>query len=102
MTIPKKVKIGESEYSVKRTRFVGGKNWSGFINYHDRKIKIKPGYSEREEEDVFFHEIAHGILKEMEFNHPQINKFRGDEQFIQELGLLIRKTFKSLNEEKKP
>lgn len=50
-------------------------------------------------EDTFFHEMAHGILKEMEFNYPQITKFRSDENFTQELGLCLRKLFLHLLEE---
>ena len=44
-------------------------------------------------EDTFFHEIAHGILKELEFNYPKMSSFRNNESFVQEMGLTLRKTF---------
>jgi len=66
----------------------------GSVNYGDKLIKIKKcKKDERITQDTFFHEIAHAILKELEFNHPQITKFRSDEIFVQELGLTLRKTF---------
>jgi hypothetical protein len=37
----------------------------------------------------------------MEFNYPQITKFRNDEQFTQELGLNLRKLFLDLLEKQK-
>ncbi len=34
-----------------------------------------------------------GVLKEMEFNYPKMSKFRSDDTFVQELGLVLRNTF---------
>jgi hypothetical protein len=96
MIIPKKIMIGETEYKVKKKTLLFPTNLGGQINYFHQKLTIRKGGSERNEEDIFFHEIAHGILKEIEYNHPSITKFRNDEQFVQEMGLIMRKTFKSL------
>ena len=43
--------------------------------------------------------MVHGILREMEFNYPQLTKFRTDEEFVQELGLCLRKVFFDLLKE---
>ena len=103
MKIPKWVIIGETTYRVKIKRFVDffNSNIQGNINYSNDVLKIKKGSDNRIMEDVFFHEIAHGILKDMEFNYPQITKFRNDEQFTQELGLNLRKLFLDLLEKQK-
>ena len=104
MIIPDKITIGVKEYRVKRLRFIElfNSNIQGQICYGEGVLKIKNVGDERATEEVFFHELAHGILHEMEFNYPQITKFRNDEQFTQELGLVLRKTFLELIEGQKP
>ena len=98
MNIPNKITIGMKEYSIKIKYFVDlfHSNVYGNINYMDGVMKIKKVDDERAMEDTFFHEIAHGLMKEMEFNYPQMVKFRNDEKFIQELGLHLRNTFMEL------
>lgn len=101
MKIPKKLKIGEHYYDVKKVRIVDWKDSSiaGQISYGDKKMRLKVFEKDhRVTEDTFFHEIAHGLLKELEFNHPKISKFRNDEVFVQEMGLTLRKTFLDLLE----
>lgn len=96
MKIPEKVKIGKYDYNIKKVRIIDWKNIGvvGQINYSNKLIKLKMCKKDhRMNEDVFFHEVAHGILKELEFNHPKMSKFRNDEDFVQELGLILRKTF---------
>lgn len=98
MKIPDKIRIGCKNYIIKKVRTVSWLNNSivGNINYSASIIKIKKYKDKREMEQTFFHEMAHGLMKEMEFNHPQITKFRSDEVFTQELGLNLRKTFLDL------
>lgn len=99
MKIPEKIKIGEHDYDIKKVPIVDWKNSNiiGQINYGKKEIKLKMFKTdERVDQDTFFHEIAHGILKELEFNHPQITKFRNEELFAQEMGLLLRKSFLDL------
>lgn len=99
MRIPEKVKIGEHYYNIRRVRIVDWKNSGivGQINYGVKEMKLKMfEKDDRVNQDTFFHEVAHGILKELEFNHPQISKFRNDEIFVQEFGLTLRKTFLDL------
>ena len=98
MKIPKKLTIGESCYNIKQVRRI---DWSstvvGQINYHTKKIKIRMNKKDDKlNEETFFHEIAHGILKELEFNTPKITRFRQDESFIHEMGLMLRNTFLEL------
>lgn len=99
MKIPDKIKIGKHYYSIRKVRIVDWKNCAvvGFINYRDKKIKLKKFDDDhRMYESIFFHEMGHGILKELEYNHPKTVKFRQDEDFVQELGLMLRKTFLDL------
>jgi len=99
MIIPNKIRIGEHNYTISKCWKVDWKNNNvvGQINYNDKKIRLKDcNTDERINEDNFFHEIAHGMLKELEFNHPKISVFRNDEGFVQEIGLLMRKTFLDL------
>lgn len=101
MKIPERIKIGEHYYDVRKVLIVDWKNRSvsGDINYGTKLMRLKTfKKDDRINQDIFFHEIAHGILKELEFNHPQISKFRNDEDFVQELGLTLRKTFLDLLE----
>jgi hypothetical protein len=97
MKIPKKIKIGGTEYRVKEKRLINwNSNISGQIRYGSNTLILKKSASERAEQDSFFHEIAHGILREMAYNYPKITKFQNDEDFVQELGLVLRKTFLDL------
>jgi hypothetical protein len=97
LKIPKKIRIGESEYNVKKCRII---DWNGKlagqINYGSKVMKMKEFEDERVTEETFFHEMSHGVLKELEFNHPAITRFRNDETFVQEMGLLLRKAFLDL------
>ena len=96
MKIPTKIKIGEVEYKVSEKKFYFNDNISGNINYNLAQINIRKTLSSKEKEATFFHEIAHGILKELEFNHPKISPFRSNEDFVQEMGLTLRKAFLDL------
>lgn len=101
MKIPKKIKIGEHFYDVNRVRIVDWRNSNvtGQINYATKKMKLKNCKKDKRiTQDTFFHEVTHGILKELEFNYPKILKFRNDEKFVQEFGLTLRKTFLDLLE----
>lgn len=99
MKIPNKLIIGETQYKIKMKRVI---NWNkeigGQINYNYNLLILKKGMSKKILESSFFHEIAHGILKELEFNYPKISNFRDNEKFVQEMGLVLRKTFLDLLE----
>lgn len=102
MIIPKTIKIGETDYKISESLFLfREKSLCGEITYHRKKMKIRLNQTNRGKEDTFFHEVAHGILKELEFNYPKITLLRNDEDFVQELGLLMRKTFLDLMEKQK-
>lgn len=104
MKIPKKLLIGDRLYRIKnKLMFVNlfDSDISGNINYNTNIMKIKKVKDNKTEEDIFFHEVTHGILKELEFNHPKIVKFRNDEEFVQEMGLILRKIFLDLMEKQK-
>jgi len=103
MIIPKKLTIGNTKYIIKQKRIISWKDNDvvGNINYHTRIIKLRKKDHIKAKQDTFFHEIAHGIFKELEFNYPKISKFRMDEKFTQEFGLTLRKTFLNLLESQK-
>lgn len=97
MKIPNKVMIGEYYYSVKQVQLIDwDRSIGGQINYNTKTIKLKPGVDKKITESTFFHEIAHGLLKELEYNHPKITAFRSNETFVEEMGLQLRKTFVDL------
>ena len=98
MNIPDEIIIGENTYKIKMKRTIdwSNSNITGQIDYHRNILTIMKTKVTRAKEDVFFHEFAHGILKELEFNHPKISKFRDNEKFVQEFGLNLRKSFLDL------
>lgn len=101
MKLPETIKIGDVEYKIQKKSFIFDSNIAGRINYHKKTVELKKDASERTDEDSFFHEIAHGILKELEFNHPKIASFRNNEEVVQEMGLLLRTIFIDLVEKQK-
>ena len=97
MNIPKTIKIGSNEFKIKNKFNIDWNgNIAGQINFSKNRILLKKGSNHRCKEDTFFHEVAHGIFKEISYNYPQIIKFSDNESFIQEFGLLLRKTFLDL------
>lgn len=98
MIIPDRLRIGNKEYKIRFKNIVDwtDSNVSGQINYSNSKLIIKRKQDDRDIESTLFHEIAHGVLKELEFNHPKISSFRNDEVFVNEMGLTLRKTFLDL------
>lgn len=101
MKIPQKIKIGNTEYKVKKKNYYFNKTLGGQINYNLRTMYIRKSGIKVDEEENFFHEIAHGTCKELEFNYPKIVAFRNNESFIQELGIVLRKTFLDLLKKQK-
>ena len=92
--IPETLRIGGTIYKIKRKRTIGfDSNIGGNINYNTDTMSMRKKMNPKTTESVFFHEVAHGVLKEMEFNFPKMSTFRNDETFVQELGLVLRNTF---------
>ena len=100
MNLPKKLMIGQNEYKISKSHFVFNRNLAGLINYHTKEILIRKTDNDRDLSENLFHEIAHGLFKELEYNHPKITSFRNNEEFIQETGLLLRKIYLQLLKEK--
>lgn len=102
MKIPKYIRIGDTEYKIKKKIIIDwNESIAGQINYWKKELLIKEYGDNKIDESNFFHGIAHGIMKEMEYNHPKVVDLRNNENFIQELGLVLRKTFKDLMEKQK-
>lgn len=101
MKFPKRIKIGDYYYSIKKMKIVDWNNFKvdGQVNYFRKTIKVKANEKHKKmEEETLFHEIAHGLMKELEYNYPKLVKFRNDEDFTQEFGLMLRKIFVELLE----
>lgn len=103
MKYPKTINIGNKVYKIKVLKFLERfwflkHNMAANINYKDNLIKTVEFDDPKENEANLFHEITHGILREMEFNHPGIITYRNNEVFVEELGLALRKTFIDLHE----
>ena len=96
--IPKKILIGNTEYTIKHKHFLFDKNLGGNINYSSQRLNIKKSNNQKVKETTFFHEIAHGLIKELEYNHPKLSLFRNNEELVHEMGLVLRKTFIDLME----
>ena len=98
MKIPEKILIRDTTYKIKLKNYYFNDALGGNINYNNSVMGIKKSLKGKFKEDTFFHEVAHGVLKELEFNHPKIHSFRNNEDFVQEMGLVLRKTFIDLLE----
>lgn len=102
MKYPQDINIGDKRYKIKIVRYLERflflrNNIAANINYKTGVIKTVIFNDSKEDEANFFHEIAHGMLREMEFNHPKIITFRKNEKFIEEFALVLRKTIIDLN-----
>jgi hypothetical protein len=97
MRIPKRILIGQHYYNISKCWLIDWKrDLAGQINYITKELKLLKNTDDKEIEGTFFHEVAHGLLRELEFNYPKITAYRHDEKFVQELGLNLRKTFLDL------
>ncbi len=96
MIIPNKITIGKSIYNV-FNRYLFFRSHAGIINYFEKEIVLKRKYNKgRTGESTFFHEVSHGIVNELQYNYPKIIPLKDDEDFVQELGLLLRRVFMDL------
>ena len=87
MKVPERVKIGIHCYDVEVLENIRGdfsptiSNDLGGISYDGLKIRISAQYPHEIQIEAFLHEVAHGILSEMEEE-----KLRRDEKFVSLLG----------------
>ena len=105
--IPEEVRIGNSHYKVIQHKIVTsnfgfdallnlikGQVRLGQINFNNKEIKIKKdGYNKRK---TFLHEVAHGIMYEMEKRYPKASAWNNDEAFMGRLGIVLDKTLTDL------
>lgn len=77
MKIPTKVRINKTTYAVKRVHSFKARGKRGEIHYANKEIKIAKlinstvlqkflSISKEEQWEVFWHEIVHGILHDMQ------------------------------------
>lgn len=65
MTIPNKVRIGNIDYSVEKVNHQLALNYKevgGIIDFQDCSIKIRTDCDVQHQEQVFLHELVHGIF----------------------------------------
>ena len=112
MIIPKTIKIGSTKYKVSLVKVV---DYMEMIKMRFRKekgiifgridgqeIRIKKDLNNKHQKETFFHEMAHGIMWEMERSHPKVWAWRKDEAFICKLGSVLSRTFSNLMKSQVP
>ena len=109
MKIPSSIKIGNKEYAIKEVKIVNffntlnplrlfkdGGTIIGQICKDNKDIRLQKDLKPKKKKMVFFHELAHGIMWEMEKSHPQVSAWRDDEVFTDKFGRMLSRTFDNL------
>lgn len=89
--IPDKVKIGGIDYTVRRDcdRELSCASLDGEIRYAMQEIALKSNYEKQYTEQVFMHEIVHGI-----FSAIGRNELRKDETLIESFSQVLYQVLK--------
>jgi len=95
MIIPKEIKVGKTKYNVEWFKEIrkGKQHCHGFVSYLEKCIALAKTdgtnkYSKQEKEETFWHELTHAILKDM--NHELFDNEKFVTQFSQRLNDAIR------------
>lgn len=95
--IPRKMRIGNKQYSVEIVEAMLEKRHRGRINYIDKTIKLglrsnvtQRKYPINEVQETFWHEVVHGILYDM--GRDTLNR---DEKFVTEFAYRLNKAINS-------
>lgn len=95
--IPRKMRIGNRQYSVEIVEAMLQKRHRGLINYEDRTIRLglrsnvtHKRYPVTEVQETFWHEVIHGILYDM--GRDTLNR---DEKFVTEFAYRLTKAINS-------
>jgi hypothetical protein len=93
--IPKQLYLGAQKINVNKVKQITGeeKNILGFAFYSEGKIELKddPDCSNDYKEYIFFHELTHHILNQM-----QEEKLRQDEKFISRFAILLHQAIRTM------
>lgn len=93
--IPKQLYLGAQKITVKKVKQITGEgnDFVGFTFYPQCRIEIKDDdeCSDEYKEYVFFHELTHHILNQM-----QEEKLRQDEKFVSRFGILLHQAIKTM------
>lgn len=91
MKIPKKIKIGNITYDVKFDNFEDEPDALGFHDITTKGGVIKLNKTLKGEilENVFFHELCHGILYQIGGDHD-------NELLVQSMANMVQQTFEQL------
>jgi predicted Mrr-cat superfamily restriction endonuclease len=83
-TIPRRIRIGQKEYSIEVVEALLDKRLAGEINYHERLIQVgmrngRTGrlFNPAFVHDTFWHELVHAILDDMDED-----KLNRNEKFV--------------------
>jgi hypothetical protein len=95
--IPASVQIGQTRYKVEVLDHIQ-RNYLGFIDYNKKTIQVakyrfdNTEVSPKDLEHAFWHEVTHGILKDM--NH----KLESNESFVDAFALRTTQVMRSMRE----
>lgn len=91
--IPDKVDILGLEYSVKlKDRVSREDDCNGMIYYDSQEIIIDKHLKKGKQEQVFIHELIHGILEQLGYDDTN-----NDEHLVQSLAVSLHQIFKQLD-----
>lgn len=91
MKLPKKVKIGNKVYKVRKLQGDAPDDVFGRIRYRDLEIAIDPTLHPVDQGETFWHEVVHGLLADGDFTVEHDN-----EQLVQHLGAGMYQVLKDL------
>ena len=96
-SIPRKMRIGNKQYSVEIVEAMLEKRHRGRINYTAQTIRLGQRsnvttrvYTPEQVQETFWHEVIHGILHDM--GRDTLNR---DERFVNEFAYRLNKTINS-------
>ena len=88
--VPKSFTIFNSKYKVKQYVKVDADDSMGEHSYENRTIKLKKSLMEDEKEKIFFHELMHCLLEQLNYD-----KLSADEKFVHQMASAIHQVIKT-------
>lgn len=95
--IPKRIRVGEKEYSIEVVEAMLDKRLAGEINYHERLIQVgmrngRTGrlFNPNFVHDTFWHELVHAILDDMDED-----KLNRNEKFVTAFAARLAKAIRT-------
>jgi hypothetical protein len=96
-TLPRRIRVGNKQYSVEVVEAMLDKRVAGEVNYHERLIQVgmrngRTGrlFTPAFMQVTFWHEVVHAILDDM--NEDKLNR---NEKFVQEFSKRLEQVIRS-------